>query len=225
MIDVQQEAAELALKWMIKVPTLTADVLIAAIRTLMKRLENKEPMGRQSMNKLLAGGNHQLTRASVTSADIRNLGADMKMFERFARQYGVGFTVVPIIGAPGYEVFFRAKRADQMKACLEAFAKWKFYRDFQAPPMPGQQPPGRDARNPYTGEVLEERAIVPAQAQRGGQQQPYYVDYSMQGRRESIQARLNRAVAESTRRGQQSLAEGHGARSNNMTQRLQERGR
>lgn len=125
MIDVQQEAAELALKWMIKVPTLTGELVVAGLKWLLKKIEQREPVGKQKLEKLITV-NHE-TRSSVLAKD-----ADMKALQRFARAHKVG---VAIIKNPdkSYTLYFRAGRTDQMKQCLEAYTQYKFQENKREP--------------------------------------------------------------------------------------------
>ncbi|MEG1943447.1 MAG: PcfB family protein [Angelakisella sp.] len=118
MPEVQEDMAEWAVKWMLKVPKLSAELVVMGIRELMKKLDNKEPVGVQSIEKLMKGSKEELKEVKL--ADFKN---DMKDFKKLAQKYGVGFSVLK--SGEEYSVFFRARRAEQMNACVEAYAQRK----------------------------------------------------------------------------------------------------
>lgn len=116
--ETQEDLAEGAIKWMIKVPKFSADFVVWALKAMMKSLLNKEPVGKQKIERLMKDGKHKLEQMSLS-----DVGKDMKEFQKLARKYGVGFTAFK--SGEDYTLFFRAERAEQMKSCLEAYSQQK----------------------------------------------------------------------------------------------------
>lgn len=226
MPEIQEDVNEKVLKFMIKIPRLSGEMLIAGLRGLLRQLENQEPVGKQKMYRLLEHGN-QMSRVVLTSKDVKNMGEDMKAFDRFARQYGLGYNLVRLGGQPGYQVFFRVRRAEQMKACMEEYTKWKFAKDLTAPSEPRREEQfheHHERQAPFTGEILEDKAIVVSQTRHSGRSGPIYVDNPIQPIKGSMRSKLDWAVAEAARRNQQKALEGHQVGTHERSQRLLERG-
>ncbi|MEG1875651.1 MAG: PcfB family protein [Angelakisella sp.] len=121
MPEIQEDVSELAARWLVKVPKLSAKLVVAALDALLRHQKNKEPLGELSMKKLMANSSQPLEQASLVGME-----KDMKLFQKLARQYGVGFSVFK--RNEEYTLFFRAGRAEQMNACLAAYAKAKLTR-------------------------------------------------------------------------------------------------
>lgn len=125
MPEIQEDVNEKVLKFMIKIPRLAGDLAVAALRLLLKKLEQREPVGKQTMDKLMSGNNAM--RGTTMAKDT-----DMKSLERLARQHKVGVSIVKNPDQ-SYTLYFRTRRADQMKQCLEAYTQYKFAKGKAAP--------------------------------------------------------------------------------------------
>lgn len=121
MPEVQEDITEGAIKWMLKVSRLSAELIVAGLKALIKAIANKEPVGIQKIDKLMKGTDQKLEQVKLTF-----MGKDMKDFKKLAQKYGVGFTAFK--SGEEYTLFFRANRTDQMKSCIEAYAKQKLER-------------------------------------------------------------------------------------------------
>lgn len=119
--NVQEEVSERAFKLMLKVPALTGDLVVAALKHVLKKLEEHQPVGKQKIEKLMRGG------AAVRPADMRG-SIDMKLLQRMARKHGVGYSVVQNPDKT-FCIYFQSSRAEQMKACINAYAQYKFARE------------------------------------------------------------------------------------------------
>lgn len=79
-------------------------------------LKNEKPDGRQTIQQLI--GQNQ----GVTNIDISQ--TDLKGFEKYARKYGVDYTITKdkSVFPPKYLVFFKARDADAMTAAFNAYS-------------------------------------------------------------------------------------------------------
>lgn len=116
--ETQEDLAEGAIKWMLKVPKFSAELVVWSLKALMKKLLDKEPVGMQKIENLMNDGKHKMEQMKLS--EVSN---DMKEFQKLARKYGVGFSAFK--SGEDYTLFFRAERVEQMKSCVEAYAKQK----------------------------------------------------------------------------------------------------
>lgn len=114
--ETQEDLAEGAIKWMLKVPKLSAEFVVWALKSFIKKLMDKEPVGLQKIENLMKDGKHKMEQMKLS-----DVGNDMREFQKLARKYGVGFTAFK--SGEEYTLFFRAERVEQMKSCLDAYAK------------------------------------------------------------------------------------------------------
>lgn len=85
-----------------------------------KKEQNKAaPCGKQSMKKLKKQGK-ELSSIEISDENIR-------VFEKFARKYGVGYCLKKdrSVHPPRYYVFFKAADVDAMTAAFREFTGWK----------------------------------------------------------------------------------------------------
>lgn len=114
--ETQEDLAEGAIKWMLKVPKLSAEFVVWVLKSFMKKLLDKEPVGMQKIENLMKDGKHKMEQMKLSE-----VGEDMRELQKLARKYGVGFTAFK--SGEEYTLFFRAERVEQMKSCLEAYTK------------------------------------------------------------------------------------------------------
>lgn len=124
-MDTQEEVSKQAIKLMMKVPKLSGDLVVAALRYLLKKLKDREPVGNQSLAKLMARG-YDVKRTELTG------DADMKLLARMARKNQVGLNIAKNQDGT-YSVYFRARRADQVNQCLKDYAQMKLTRQGREP--------------------------------------------------------------------------------------------
>lgn len=199
--EVQEEVTEKAFKVMVKVPQITAEMLLAALKSLLRKLEQQEPVGKQKMSKLMEGGK-TLGSHEITSAHTKDVKQNMAVFDRLCRKYGVGYSAVKMSGAPGYQVFFRTGRADQMKAVIEEYMKYQFAKDYRyQEPMEKSQAHDAPHSKVYQGEYVPDTAMVVSDRVRERKLDLIYSDYPMEKRRESVYDRLERAKREIQQQG------------------------
>lgn len=117
MQRVQEEAAEKALKVMVSIPKLSSEWLLKSTCDLLKKLSEKEPIGKVKMSDLVTQG-RKLEQTEIRKSDLADL-------DRFARKYAVGYTIFEKDDGT-YNIFFRSERLEQMNACLNAMIRERF---------------------------------------------------------------------------------------------------
>ena len=116
----QEEVEQKTLALIINTGKLTGRQLMKSIMKLQAHLKDKKnhpkiPQGKQSVKNLAKQGQ------GVSSLDMND--ADVKMFDRIMKKYGVDYSVVTDkkTNPPTHTIFFKAKDAD---AITKAFAEF-----------------------------------------------------------------------------------------------------
>jgi hypothetical protein len=112
--DVQQKSVALTTK----AAKLTAKGLAVLMRAALRQMKNKREkpvLGKQSVQELAKGG-------TLENIEISN--DNIKVFEPFARKYGVSYSLQRDCSesSPKWLVFFRSKDTASMTAAFKAFS-------------------------------------------------------------------------------------------------------
>ena len=114
----QEEIENRTVNLAISTSKLTANMILVAGKYFVETYKCKSEIitGKQTLKELL--GQNQ----GVTNIDISR--TDLKGFERFARKYGVDYAVTKdkSVTPTKFLVFFKAKDADAMNACFNAYS-------------------------------------------------------------------------------------------------------
>lgn len=199
MSRTQEDTSEKVLRLMLRVPEITAKMLIAGLSGWLKRMDEREPIGQQRLDRLMQG-NQKMEASTITSCDIKNLDADMKIFERMARQYGVGYTAVKISDQPGYTILFRGKNKEAYATLIAEYAKYQIARNFIAREVQQEVPGwGVSREPPLEGEILDETSMVVGVGRSTARKPDIILDTAIVLKhKESIEDRLQRARGEAT---------------------------
>lgn len=152
---VQEESAEQVLRLMVRVSSLTLKAIIAALDALYRKLENKEPVGQTQLKQLMLH-DAKIETTKITARDAASLEKEMQVFDRMARRFGVGYSIVKIPDQPGYIIFFRARQMEQVSALLSEFMRHKFWREAEAPG--GREAPTKEREAAAPGRGHGEKA-------------------------------------------------------------------
>lgn len=125
----QEEVNEKTISLCIRGGKITAEILKAALRKLLREMEkanqksqdfgNKSTeivkRGKQSLDSMMKDGS-QLTNIEITDRNIRS-------FERIARKYSIDYSLKKdkAVSPPRYLVFFRARDTDVMTAAFREY--------------------------------------------------------------------------------------------------------
>lgn len=125
----QEEIENRTINLAISTSKLSGRTVITAAKFLLEKYKQKNMQkqgpiaGKQTIKELI--GQNQ----GVTNIDISK--TDLKGFEKFARKYGVDYAITKdkSIDPPKYLVFFKARDADAMTACFNAYSAEALRKD------------------------------------------------------------------------------------------------
>lgn len=89
---------------------------LAAIKNKSQAKVDEKPTGKQTIEELI-GQNQGVTNIDIAKTDLRG-------FEKHARKFGVDYAITKdkSVTPPKYLVFFKARDADAMTACFNAYS-------------------------------------------------------------------------------------------------------
>ena len=134
----QDEVDEKCVGVTVEASRMTAGVLADALRKVIADMEShrnrhggregKSYKGKVSVEEL-ATGSGEISNIEITDGNIRS-------FERFARKYGMTYSLMKDRSRepPRYMVFFKAKDVSQMEAAFKEYTGWQMKRKENAKP-------------------------------------------------------------------------------------------
>ena len=123
----QEEVTQKTIALSVKTARVTADVLKNMLRKYLsgqkQKGKNSYKVGKQSYKELKSQGSG-LSNIEITDGNI-------KSFEKYARKYGIDFSLKKDVTAdpPRYYVFFKARDADVMTAAFKEYTGKSLNKD------------------------------------------------------------------------------------------------
>ena len=118
----QEEIENRTVNFAISTTKLTTQTVISAGRFLLekykqRRMERDGPIAGKQTIKELIGQNQGVTNIDIAKTDLRG-------FEKYARKYGVDYAVTKdkSVQPEKFLIFFKARDADAMTACFNAYS-------------------------------------------------------------------------------------------------------
>lgn len=144
----QEDIENKALTLIINTSKLTGRTMATAFMKLLRYSRNKirehrdvKPQGKQSVKKLIAQ-NQGVEKTELADRE------EAKIFDRFARQYGVDYAIRKGIsedGKPRYILFFKARDRAAIDQAMAAYATaWKQQHRRERPPVEQVLDPARE---------------------------------------------------------------------------------